>query len=251
MKALIDEDTMLLVGSAPCYPHGVFDRIGDIGKLAETQGIWLHIDACVGGWIAPFFQRIGRPIPDFDFRVRGVRSISADLHKFGFCPKPASIVFYRDRADMERARFVADAWPSGVFQTSTLVGTRPAGSVAGAWTVLNHLGIAGYEKAARRLAETVDAYVVDISGLEELTFWAKPDLSIINFGSESVDINSVAQEMGGFGWLPALTRRPEGMHVMLSLFHAPAREAFIGDLRRSIEAVKRTGKAQTRMEARY
>jgi glutamate/tyrosine decarboxylase-like PLP-dependent enzyme len=104
--------------------------------------------------------------------------------------------------------------------------------VAGAWTVLNHLGIAGYEKAARRLAETVDAYVVDISGLEELTFWAKPDLSIINFGSESVDINTVAQEMGGCGWLPALTRRPEGMHVMLSLFHAPAREAFIGDLRR-------------------
>lgn len=251
MKALIDEDTIMLVGSAPCYPHGVFDRIADIGALAETHGIWLHVDACVGGWIAPFFQRIGRPVPAFDFRVPGVRSISADLHKFGFCPKPASTVFYRHQADMERARFVADAWPSGIFRTSTLVGTRPAGAVAGSWAVLNHLGTTGYEDAARRLAQMVDQYVADISAIEELTFWADPDLTIINFGSETVDINSVAQKMGESGWLPALTRRPEGMHVMLSLFHAPAREAFVHDLREAVEAVKKTGKARTRMEARY
>jgi sphinganine-1-phosphate aldolase len=251
MSKLIDGNTMLLVGSAPCYPHGVVDPIGAISELAVSSNIWLHVDACVGGWIAPFFQRIGRPTPYFDFRFAGVRSISADLHKFGFCPKPASTVFYRNAADKERALFVADAWPGGVYRTATLAGTRPAGGVAAAWAVLNHLGSAGYERAAMELATMVDAYVADITAIEGLEFWAQPDLSIINFGSSTYDINAVAEGMASRGWLPGLTRRPKGLHLMMSLFHAPVREEYVNDLRQAVAKVQQGAAGPAKILATY
>ncbi len=240
MRPLIDENTIAIIGSAPCFPYGVVDPIDQLSDLAEATGAWLHVDACVGGWMAPFFTMNGRQTPHFDFRFPGVRSISADLHKFGFCPKPASTVFFRDAADMERAAFVADAWPSGRFETSTLVGTRPGGAVAAAWAVLNHLGTTGYRDAARRLAEMVDLYVADLEALG-FRMIARPDLSIIAFTSQSEDMFAVAKELGTHGWLVGQTRRPPGIHAMMSLFHAPAREAFIADLAVSLERVRGGG----------
>ncbi|MBP0440031.1 pyridoxal phosphate-dependent decarboxylase family protein [Tianweitania sediminis] len=251
MEQLVDGNTVLLVGSAPCYPHGVIDPIEEISSLAVRLNIWMHVDACVGGWIAPFFTRIGRPTAPFDFRYPGVRSISADLHKFGFCPKPASTVFYRSLEDQQRATFVCDQWPSGVFRTATLSGTRPAGAIAAAWAVLNHLGTSGYERAAHNLASMVDAYVDDINGIPELEFWAKPEVSIINFGSKELDIFEVAEGMAARGWLPALTRRPKGLHLMMSLFHEPVRDEFIADLRASVADVKRGSTGTPKIEATY
>lgn len=251
MRKLVDDRTILLVGSAPCYPHGVIDPIDEIAQLAVESGIWLHVDACVGGWILPFFRKNGRAVRDFDFRLPGVRSISADLHKFGFCPKPASTIFYRDRADQERAMFVADAWPSGTFRTATLAGTRPAGAVAGAWAVLHHLGEQGYRSAAARLADMTDAYVRDIEAIDGMRLWAKPDMSIINFGSDSYDIGAVAKGMSDRGWLPTLTRRPPGLHLMMSLLHEPVRHDFVADLRASVAEVRRGAHGQSKIEATY
>ncbi|MEM6439546.1 MAG: aminotransferase class V-fold PLP-dependent enzyme [Pseudomonadota bacterium] len=236
LEALIDERTFLLVGSAPCYPHGVVDRIAPISALAEARGLWLHVDACVGGWMLPFFARNGRDVPAFDFRLPGVRSISADLHKFGFCPKPASTLYYRDPEDRDRALFVADAWPSGVFRTATLAGTRPGGAVAAAWAVLNHLGETGYRRAADRLARMTDAYVAGVEAIDGLEMWARPDFSIVNFGSALHDISKVAAGLGDRGWLVTLTRRPVGLHLMMSLLHEPCREDYLNDLAASVAA---------------
>ena len=241
MAARIDADTMALVGSAPCYPHGVIDPIDEMAALAGERGVWLHVDACVGGWIAPHLAAIGRGTPAFDFRFGGVRSISADLHKFGFCPKPASTVFYRDAADLERATFRADAWPSGAFATPTLAGTRPGGAVAGAWAVLSHLGHRGFQDAAGRLAELVDAYVAGLLAIPGLDLWAQPDVTIVNFGAQGVDMGAVAERMRARGWLPGMTRRPMGLHLMLSMLHAPARDSYLGDLAASLAEVRATG----------
>lgn len=251
MEEMIDSATILLVGSAPCYPHGVIDPIEEIADVAVRHDVWLHVDACVGGWIVPFFARIGRPVRAFDFRFPGVRSISADLHKFGFCPKPASTLFYRSVEDQERAMFVCDDWPSGVFKTATLAGSRPGGAVAGAWAVLNHLGVEGYEKAARRLAAMADAYVRDISEIEELEFWARPDVSIINFGSNVIDIYAVAEQLSERGWLPALTRRPKGLHQMMSLFHEPVRPEYIADLKQAVASVRASSLRSQGIAATY
>lgn len=236
MGAMIDARTMLIVGSAPCYPHGVVDPMERLSELAVNQDVWLHVDACVGGWILPFFRSNGRDVGAFDFALPGVRSLSADLHKFGFCPKPASTVFFRDRSDQERAQFVADAWPSGIFRTATLAGTRPAGAVAAAWSVLNHLGETGYRRAADRLAQMTDAYVADIKAIEGMEMWAKPDMSLINFGSRTHDMGRVAAQMTDRGWLTTLTRRPVGIHIMMSLLHDEPRQQYIADLKASIHA---------------
>lgn len=250
LRPLIDGRTIAIVGSAPCFPHGVIDRIGALSDLALETGCWLHVDACVGGWIAPWFTRNGRPTPEFDFRFPGVRSISADLHKFGFCPKPASTVFYRHAEDLERATFRADAWPNGPFQTATLAGTRPGGAVAAAWAVLNHLGEAGFRRAARRHAAMVDAYVAGIEALG-LSLIARPDLSIINYTAGDIDIFRVAEIMSGRGWLPGLTRRPKGMHAMLSLLHDRPREQFLADLAEALDQVRSDGSRKATIDAVY
>ncbi|MEM1160768.1 MAG: pyridoxal-dependent decarboxylase, partial [Pseudomonadota bacterium] len=223
LRPLIDERTIAIVGSAPCFPHGVIDRIDELSALALETERWLHVDACVGGWLAPWFTRIGRATPDFDFRFEGVRSISADLHKFGFCPKPASTVFYRRAEDLDRATFKADAWPNGPFQTATIAGTRPGGAVAAAWAVLNHLGEAGFQRLARHLAGMVDQYVTGIEALG-LRMIAQPDLTIINFAADDADIFQVAEAMAAKDWLPGLTRDPKGMHAMMSTLHDAPRE---------------------------
>ncbi len=251
MRGHIDAATMAIVGSAPCFPHGVIDPIEDLSALALDTGTWLHVDACVGGWMAPFFTLNGRPTPSFDFRYDGVRSISADLHKFGFCPKPASTVFFRDRADADRATFVADTWPNGRFETSTLVGTRPGGAVAGAWAVLNHLGQTGYCDAARRLAEMVDAYVAGITAIDGLEMVADPDLSIINFTSRTVDMALVAEEMSARGWLVGMTRAPIGLHAMMSLFHAPVIDQYLADLTAAVDAARAQEGRNSTMKATY
>ncbi len=249
LRPLIDERTIAIVGSAPCFPHGVMDRIDELSDLAVETGTWLHVDACVGGWIAPWFQRIGRVVPVFDFSLPGVRSITADLHKFGFTPKPASTVFYRSADDLARATFKADAWPNGRFETATLAGTRPGAAVAAAWAVLNHLGENGYRRIAERLAAMTDSYVVGIEKLG-LHAIARPDLTILNFGAKDVDIFRVAERLHKRGWLPGLTRDPKGLHLMMSLLHEGAREDYLRDLGDAVEEV-RSSAGEAEIEAVY
>ena len=250
LRPLIDERTIAIVGSAPCFPHGVVDRIDELSDLAQETGRWLHVDSCVGGWLAPWFTRIGRPTPSFDFRFPGVRSISADLHKFGFCPKPASTVFYRHAEDLERATFKADAWPNGAFQTATIAGTRPGGAVAAAWAVLNHLGEAGFRRIATQLSSMVDAYVDGIEALG-LRMIARPDFSIINYTSDELDIFKVAEAMAPKGWLPGLTQDPKGMHAMLSMLHDKALEPFLADLGSALKHVRANGEGRATIQAVY
>ncbi len=230
MAEAADAGTFLIVASAPSFPHGTVDPVAALGRLALERDLWLHVDACVGGYLAPFVARLGRAVPHFDFTVPGVRSLSADLHKYGFCPKPASTLFYREREDHERSRFDFEDWPSGRFSTATLVGTRPAGGVAGAWAVLNHLGIEGYMRLAEQLMATRDTYVAGIERIEGYRLIGRPDLTIVNFANQRADAYLVAEEMDRRGWLTGLTRDPKGLHLMLSMKHAEALDNYLLDL---------------------
>lgn len=247
----VDDDTMLIVGSAPCFPFGTVDPIAALSEVALKHNLWLHVDACVGGWIAPFVADIGRPIPAFDFSVEGVKSISADLHKFGFCPKPASTVFYRTRELQALQEFVFDAWPSGRFTTQTLVGTRPAGAVAAAWAVLRHLGRDGYRQIARRVMAVRDAYLEGLEAIPGMTIRGEPALANIAFGCDDIDMGKVATLMSERGWLPGQLKAPPSLHLMLSLHHEPAREAYLGDLAECVELVRRGGTDAKASSASY
>ena len=251
VEALIDDDTIMLVGSAPNFPYGMIDPISALGDIATRRGVWLHVDACVGGYLAPFVRMIGRPIPDFDFMVPAVSSLSADLHKFGFCPKPASTVFYRDADKAQHHMFDADVWPNGRFVTSTIVGTRPAGGAAGAWAVLNHLGVEGFKRIATNLMGFIDAYKDGIRATPGLHIHGTPDLSIVAYGSDEFDIFRVAEVMSAKGWLPGLVQRPKGIHRMMSMFHAPVLDKYLDDMRAAIGVVRQEAPTEAKIKANY
>jgi glutamate/tyrosine decarboxylase-like PLP-dependent enzyme len=240
MAAAIDQNTIMMVGSVPCFPYGVVDPIPALSELALAKALWLHVDACVGGYIAHAARELGERIPDFDFALPGVSSISADLHKFGFCPKPASTVFYRTAEQASAQTFDLDVWPSGRFVTSTLTGTRPGGGVAGAWAVMTFLGRNGYVEITRRLLAMRDAYIEGITAIPHMRVYGRPDLSIISFGSDRLDMNGVAEGMAARGWVPGLVREPPGLHMMMSLLHEPARPQYLSDLRDVVAAASPT-----------
>ena len=146
MADAVDPGTIGLVGSAPCFPFGLIDDIEALGALADRHGLWLHVDACVGGYFAPFAQMNGAGLAPFDFAVPAVRSISADLHKYGYAAKGASCLMLRDEALKAHMIFQFDDWPCGTMITPTMAGTRPGGAIAAAWAVMNFLGIEGYRE---------------------------------------------------------------------------------------------------------
>src|SRR5262249_34993150 len=144
MEKLVGPKTVLVVGSAPPYPHGVVDPIEEIAALALRRNVLCHVDACLGGVILPFARMLGRPIPPFDFEVQGVTSLSADLHKYGYAAKGASVVLYRDGALRKHQFFTYAGWPGGLYASPSMAGTRPGGAIASAWAVLHYLGEEGY-----------------------------------------------------------------------------------------------------------
>lgn len=230
MAAQIDPDTIMLVGSAPCFPFGVFDPISDLSALAQQHGLWLHVDACVGGYLAPFARNLGYSIPAFDFSLPGVCSMSADLHKYGWSPKPASTVLYRDAGLAAWQPFYFDEWPNGTFVTPTLVGTRPAGGVAGAWATMQLLGRSGYESIAGELLAAVSQYRKTINAMDGLHVLGEPELSIVAFTSEPRDPFDVANAMAQRGWQPGLLQRPRAIHRMMSMLHVASMDQYLADL---------------------
>ena len=251
MEALVDDDTIMVAGSAPCFPYGVIDPITELAAMARRRGLWMHVDACVGGYLAPFARMIGRDIPAFDFAVDGVQSISADLHKFGFCPKPASTVFYRNPDLAQFQAFDFDDWPNGRFYTTTICGTRPAGGVSGAWAVFNHLGIDGYKRIASELMAFVDDFKARVLQIPGMRIIGEPDLSIVAYTSDEVDIFRVAELMSAKGYLPGLLQKPRALHRMMSLVHAPVVDAYLEELRAAIDTLRAAPGQQASIEATY
>jgi len=251
MARYIDGDSILLVGSAPCFPFGIIDPIAALSELALDKSVWLHVDACVGGYLAPFVRDLGRDVPDFEMHLPGVMSISADLHKFGYTPKPASTVFYRNSAHALHHGFDADVWPNGRFATTTIVGTRPGGAVAGAWAVMQHLGRDGYRRLAGELMAAIDLYRKGVNAIPGLHVIGDPHLSIVAIGSDVVDVFRVAELMAARGWIPGLTQRPKGLHRMMSLLHAPSMDQYLSDLAACTAEARAAGGGLAQIKATY
>ena len=251
IEAALSDETIMMVGSAPNFSFGIIDPITELSAIALRRNMWLHVDACVGGYLAPFARQIGRDIPDFDFQVPGVCSISADLHKFGFCPKPASTIFYRDSDKAQYHAFDFSDWPNGRFFTNTLVGTRPAGGVAAAWATFQHLGIQGYLQIARELMGFIDAYKKGVSEVPGIHVLGNPHLSIVAYGSSEFDIFRVAELMSEKGWLPGLLQNPKGIHRMMSMIHAPSLEEYLLALRLAVLNVQEGKSNVSSIKATY
>lgn len=227
-EAAITERTGLVVGSAPCYPYGVIDPIAELAGLAAERGILFHTDACLGGWILPWWERLGEEVTPWDFRVPGVTSISADIHKYGYTFKGASTVCYRSRDLLEHQFFWYDDWPGGLYASGTSAGTRSAAPIAGAWAAINHLGEDGYLRLTEQVRATTRKLQAGIAGIEGLRITHEPDLSLFEFGSDTLDIGAVGDVMDDRGW--NLDRQQGGLHLMISPFHAQVADRFLADL---------------------
>lgn len=233
MTAAVTEQTGLVVGSAPCYPYGVIDPIADLAGMAAERDILFHTDACLGGWLLPWWERLGVQVPPWDFRVPGVTSLSADVHKYGYTFKGASVVLYRNRELLQNQFFWYDDWPGGLYASGTSAGTRSAAPIAGAWAAINHLGADGYMRLAEVVRDTTDRFRAGIAAIDGLRLTHDPDMSLFEFGADPaadrpVDIAAVGDVMDDRGW--NLDRQQGGLHLMVSPYHARIVDQFLADL---------------------
>ncbi|MEN9627849.1 MAG: hypothetical protein RJA10_1076 [Pseudomonadota bacterium] len=250
MAEAVTPDTVLMVGSVPAYPHGVVDPIPEIAAVAQARGIWMHVDACVGGYFAPFARQLGVDLPDWDFAVPGVISISADLHKYGYAAKGASTLFFRDAASFAGMGWAFDNWPRGPYFTHTLVGTRAGGAIAAAWAVMKYLGVDGYQRITQRVLATRQALAEGAAALGLPTF-GDPRLCILAYGSPEHDIAAIGARLAARGWVPGFSKEPPGLHHMLNLTHEPVTSRFLADLSDAIDEARRAGGPRQAVAARY
>ena len=244
MRRAVDDKTIMLVGSAPGYTHGVFDPITELGQLALNRGLWLHIDACLGGFLAPFARMEGYPIPAFDFKVPGVTSLAADLHKYGFSAKGASVLLLEDAALQPYQRYEFRDWPRGLYRTDTFLGSRPGGPAASAWSVMNYLGEAGYRRLARKIMETKERLIAGIERIAGLEVVRPSELCMLLYRSRDagLDINAVAEGMSALGWFVGRCLDPLAIHFAINPVHTPIIDDYLQDLGDVTQDVRRTGR---------
>ncbi|QCE12826.1 sphingosine-1-phosphate lyase [Vigna unguiculata] len=234
----INKNTILIVGSAPGFPHGIIDPIEELGHLASSFGICFHVDLCLGGFVLPFARELGYPIPPFDFSVKGVSSISVDVHKYGLAPKGTSIVLYRNH-EIRKHQFVAvTEWSGGLYVSPTIAGSRPGSLIAGAWAAMISLGKEGYLRNTKAIMEGSRRIQKGIEEIAELFIVGKPDMTIVAFGSDVLDIFEVNDIMSSKGWHLNALQRPNSLHICVTLQHVPIVEDFLNDLKESVKTVK-------------
>ena len=239
-EAVIDANTVLLVGSAPQYPQGVIDPITEIAALAQSRDINCHVDACMGGVTLTYLARLGESVPPWNFAVPGVTSISIDLHKYGYTAKGASVIMHRNKKLRGYQTFVTDNWLGGVYGSSGVLGTKGGGSMAAAWAVMRYLGNDGYMRvtaAARNACLELAAAVGDIP---ELVLRAEPDATLLAMGAaddDQLDVFAVADALWRRGWYVDRQGPPPSLHCTVSVVHDGKIDGFVRDLRASVDEV--------------
>jgi len=251
VKRLCNRNTVMLVGSAPQYVQGVIDPIEELGQLALKRKIPLHVDACVGGFLLPWLERLGHPVPAWDFRVPGVTSISADLHKYGYAAKGASTIVYRSMDYLKDQFFVATDWPGGIYASPSLPGTRPGGPIAAAWAALQSLGEEGYLRRAGQALEAVRRFREGVKQIPPIEVIGEPDATVLSFGSSDpkIDIYAVADQLEDRGWHFDRQQSPASLHLTLMPAHLGTIDAFLTDLTEAVDVVRANPELKSRGNA--
>ncbi|MCW2794652.1 aminotransferase class V-fold PLP-dependent enzyme [Nocardioides sp.] len=251
MAEAMDRSTVLAVASAPSYAHGVVDPIAWIAAAAAANRIPLHVDACIGGWILAYADRVGRMKPAWTFAVPGVSSISIDLHKYAYAPKGASLLLHRAAADRRPTYFTLGEWPGNPMVSTTMQSTKSGGPLAGAWATVQTIGEDGYLGLARDCFEAVDRLVAGIKEVPGLELVVHPDSTLVVVRTDgSCDVFTVADEMLERGWhlQPQLSwhGEPPTLHLTVSAATLALVEECLAALRDSVAAARAAG--PTRVE---
>lgn len=242
MRDAINENTVLLVASAPSYAHGVVDPIEEIGRLALEKNLLFHVDACVGGIHLSYMRKLGMKVPEFDLSVPGVTSLSVDMHKYGYSAKNASVILYKNKDLRRHQIFACASWPGYTVVNSTASSSKTGGPVAGAWAILNHLGDEGYMRIVREVMDATKLLTDGVGKIEGLKINGSPDMCMFSFHSitDKLNVYKLADELKlrtGFYLQPQFARAnsKSNLHVSLSYLNVPKAEALLENLKATID----------------
>ncbi|GJP84857.1 hypothetical protein CLOP_g14906 [Closterium sp. NIES-67] len=235
VRRLCTRNTVLIVASAPGFPHGIIDPIPELGEIAARWGTCLHVDCCLGGFVLPFAKKLGYPLPPFDFSVPGVTSISVDCHKYGLAPKGTSVVLYRNREIRKHQFCAVTEWSGGLYVSPSVSGSRSGALIAGAWAAMRSIGMQGYMDITRRLMEASKAVAAGISRIKGVHVVGQPDMTVVALASDHLDIYRVNDAMSQKGWALSALHKPASIHLCVTLQHVDAVDTFLADLQAAVD----------------
>ena len=241
VKRAINRNTIVIVGSAPTFPHGIIDDIPALSNIALEHSIGFHTDSCLGGFIVPFAEKLGYKVPVIDFRLPGVTSMSVDTHKYGYAAKGTSVVLYRTAALRHYQYYTTTEWPGGLYFSPTIAGSRPGALSAACWAAMLSVGEEGYLKATKAILETADKIRAGIQSIPELEIMGDPLwIFAIKSKDENLNIYEVLDQLSTRRWSLNGLHKPSCFHIALTLRHTQpgVAERFIKDLKESVEYVK-------------
>ncbi len=238
-------NTIIAVGSAPNFSHGSIDPIAEMAALAKERDILFHVDGCVGGIYLSIMRRMGEKVRDFDFSLPGVTSISADLHKYGYTPKNASVILYRNRDLRKYAWFVCSDTTLYLLINPTVQSSKTGGPVAAAWAMLRFLGEEGFRDIVRHSQEATAKILEGIKKIKGIEVLGRPDMCMFTIASETFNVFEIDDKMRKRGWhmIPqfACGGSPPNLHVSISQANIPHADRFIDDLEEVAEDLRHNG----------
>lgn len=242
MEKAITSNTILLVASAPNYSQGVVDPIKEIGKIAQEKNLLFHVDACVGGIHLSFLRKLGEGVPDFDFTVPGVTSISTDLHKYGYAAKGCSVIMYRNKDIRKYQFFACTDTTMYSLVNPTILSAKSGGPMAGAWAILNFLGEEGYKKIIQEVQEATKKLIDGIDSIEGLQVLGEPAMCMFSFKSDLINVYQLADEMSKRGWYIqgqlSTPLTPRNLHISVNHGTIHNVDGLLHDLREGVEILK-------------
>ena len=242
MRAAVTKNTILVVGSAVSYAHGVVDPIRALGEIALEKGLLLHVDGCMGGFLLPYFRRLGAPVPEFEFDVPGVTSISMDFHKYAFAAKGASVILHRSKELRKYQIYACSNWTGYTIINPTVQSTKSGGPLAAAWAALHFIGDDGYLEIARSVLDSTKRIAAGVKQIPGLRLLGEPEMNLVAFTSDEVSVFHVIDEMKLRGWYiqPQLGFDSSKENIHLSINPASARwvDALLADLRQCVEKAR-------------
>lgn len=246
VTAHITPNTIMLVGSSVNYSHGVSDPIAALGQIALKHDIWLHVDACIGGFLLAYFKELGHAVNDFDFAIPGVSSLSVDLHKYAFAPKGASVVLYRNKQLRRHQYYACTNWAGYPLINTTIQSTKSGGPLAACWATLKYIGHEGYKELARKIWDTKQRMLAAFETIEDVFILGKPETSLLAFSSHSLNLFQLADEMKKCGWYvqvqPGDKHMQPSIHLTITPVSADRVEAFFHELKIATRKTKNTAR---------
>lgn len=243
VKKRITPHTAIIVVSAPTYPHGVVDEIEQVGRLAAKNGIAMHVDACLGGYVLPFARDAGFARPGFHFGMEGITSISMDIHKYGLAHKGTSVILYRHKEIRKHQFTRVTDWTGGLYISPTMAGSRSGAVIAAAWSCLLTVGREGFVNQTKHLLTLADKLTQGVESIEDLKLLGKPDCTVIAWGAKNpkaLDMYLVNDMMTKRGWHLATLQRPAGAHMCLAPAHTSEMiDDLVADLKECVDEVKK------------